>query len=63
MELSKEWYQRRALIDIIQGAGRVVRSKEDWGNTYILDESFRHLFNLAHDTIPDWWKDAYRVAE
>ncbi len=61
MELSKEWYQRRAMIDIIQGAGRVVRSKDDWGNTYILDESFRYLFMNAQDSVPKWWKDAYRV--
>ena len=62
MEMSKEWYQRRALIDIIQGAGRVVRSEDDWGNTYILDESFRYLFQQGHDSVPGWWKDAYRVA-
>ncbi len=61
MELSKEWYQRRALIDVIQGAGRIVRSQEDWGNTYILDESFRFLFQQGQDSVPKWWKDAYRV--
>ena len=61
MNLSKEWYNRRAMIDIIQGAGRVVRSSEDWGNTYILDESFRYLFMQTQDSVPQWWKDAYRV--
>ena len=61
MELSKEWYQRRALIDIIQGSGRIVRSTEDWGNTYILDASFRYLFQQVHESVPTWWKDAYRV--
>jgi len=62
LDLSKEWYQRRALIDIIQGSGRVVRSVDDWGNTYILDESFRYLFMQGQDSVPKWWKDAYRVA-
>jgi Rad3-related DNA helicase len=61
MNMSKEWYNRRAMIDIIQGAGRVVRSEEDWGNTYILDESFRYLFQQSQDSVPKWWKDAYRV--
>jgi Rad3-related DNA helicase len=61
LNLSKEWYNRRAMIDIIQGAGRIVRSKEDWGNTYILDESFRYLFMQVQDSVPQWWKDAYRV--
>ena len=62
MNQSQEWYQRRALIDIIQGAGRVVRSKNDWGNTYILDQSFGYLFNRTQDFVPKWWKDAYKVA-
>jgi Rad3-related DNA helicase len=61
MNMSKEWYNRRAMIDIIQGAGRVVRSADDWGNTYILDESFRYLFQQSQDSVPQWWKDAYRV--
>ena len=61
MNISKEWYNRRAMIDIIQGAGRIVRSAEDWGNTYILDESFRYLFQQSQDSVPDWWKTAYRV--
>ena len=61
MQLSKEWYNRRTVINIIQGAGRIVRSKEDWGNTYILDTSWQYLYNQTQDHIPQWWKDAYRV--
>lgn len=59
MELSVEWYQRMALTDIIQGGGRVVRSKEDWGYTYILDESWARLFQSTHRMIPKWYRDAY----
>lgn len=61
MQMSNEWYQRRALVDIIQGGGRVVRSKEDWGVVYILDESWGFLYSQAHNKIPQWWKDAYVV--
>lgn len=61
MEMSQEWYQRRALIDVIQGAGRVVRSTDDWGNTYILDASWAYLYRSTSKYIPDWWKDAYLV--
>jgi len=60
MQMSKEWYQRRALIDIIQGGGRVVRSKDDWGVVYILDESWGYLYNQTRNRIPQWWKDAYK---
>jgi Rad3-related DNA helicase len=63
MEMSQEWYQRRALIDVIQGAGRVVRSKEDWGHTFILDASWAYLYKSTSRHIPDWWKDGYLVAD
>jgi Rad3-related DNA helicase len=59
MTLSNEWYQRQAMIAIIQGGGRVVRSKEDWGVTYILDSSFGFLYSKMHNKIPKWWKQAY----
>lgn len=58
MELSNEWYQRQALINIIQGAGRVVRTETDWGNTYILDASFSFLLYRMGKKLPTWWKEA-----
>ena len=61
MELSDEWYQRQAMINIIQGGGRVVRTPDDWGNTYILDESFNFLWYKFNHKVPMWWKDAYSV--
>jgi len=61
LEMSQSWYQRRALIDIIQGGGRIVRSKEDTGNVYILDESWRFLYSQTASMVPQWWKDSYRV--
>lgn len=59
MTISNEWYQRRAIIDIIQGCGRIVRTPDDEGTTYILDESFGYLYNQNKKIIPQWWKDAY----
>lgn len=59
MDLSSEWYQRQAMIQIIQGGGRIVRSKDDWGNVYILDGSFGYLYNQLVHNVPRWWKDAY----
>ncbi len=61
MELSTEWYQRQALINIIQGGGRVVRSKDDWGKVYILDASFGYLFKMTCHQIPKWWREAYQT--
>ncbi len=60
-DMSKEWYQRRALIEVIQGGGRIVRSDEDWGNVYILDASWAFLYSQSKQFVPDWWNDAYLV--
>ena len=62
-DLSNEWYQRQAMISIIQGGGRIVRSKEDWGVTYILDESFNYLWSQFKRLTPDWWKDAFYLPQ
>jgi len=57
-ELSREWYTRQAMIAIIQGSGRVVRSHTDWGYTYILDESFGGLLKMYNKNTPKWFKDS-----
>lgn len=58
MELSKAWYNRQAAIGVIQGGGRVVRANDDWGNVYILDESFANLLKMMKDKLPKWWTDS-----
>jgi Rad3-related DNA helicase len=59
LDMSDEWYQRQAMTAIIQGGGRVVRSAEDWGNVYILDESFNFLWYKFKKLTPNWWKEAF----
>lgn len=59
LQLSNEWYQRQAVIDIIQGGGRVVRSKDDWGVVYILDQSWSYLYSQTYSMLPKWWLKAY----
>jgi len=61
-DLSNEWYARQAFINIMQGAGRVTRSKEDYGNTYILDASFGYLYSTMFKYVPHWWRDGYMEA-
>jgi Rad3-related DNA helicase len=61
MSLSDNWYAKQALIAIIQGGGRVVRSPDDWGHVYILDKSWDSLYNRYSYMIPKWWKDSYLV--
>lgn len=60
MELSGEWYKRQALISIIQGGGRVVRSPTDKGTVYILDSGWLPLYDVIKTSVPNWWKEAYQ---
>lgn len=61
MQISKDWYNRQTITGIIQGCGRVVRAKDDWGQVYILDESFAYLYKQTVKIIPQWWKDGLIV--
>ena len=45
MSAFPDWYDWKTGIAIQQGAGRSVRSKDDWAVTYILDACFRSLIN------------------
>ncbi len=57
-EISQKWYMLQAMKTIIQSSGRVVRSKSDWGVTYILDDSFTALYNRMKMYTPLWWVDS-----
>jgi Rad3-related DNA helicase len=58
-EISQKWYMLQAMKSVIQASGRVVRNREDWGTTYILDESFSSLYSRMKKYIPEWWNDAF----
>jgi Rad3-related DNA helicase len=51
------WYYRAALRTVIQACGRVVRSPEDYGATYLADDSLLDLFDRARTDMPDWFED------
>lgn len=58
MALDKGWYEWTALKDCLQAYGRICRSPEDYGVTYILDASFKRLLN--NKALPAWFKLAYK---
>jgi Rad3-related DNA helicase len=51
------WYYRTALRTVIQACGRVVRSPDDYGATYLADSSLLDLFGRARVDMPDWFAD------
>lgn len=60
-QLSSDWYSRQAMIAMIQGGGRIVRSKDDWGHVYILDESFGNLLKYSKRFLPKWFTESIEV--
>jgi ATP-dependent DNA helicase DinG len=57
-DISNEWYRRQAMINVIQGSGRVNRAADDWGYTYILDESFGSLYKSMLGKLPKWFVES-----
>ena len=55
------WYHRAALRTVIQGCGRVVRSPDDHGATYLADSSLLDLFDRASADVPPWFADQVRA--
>jgi len=51
------WYFRSALRTIIQACGRLVRSPEDHGSTYLADSSLLDVFDRATGDTPEWFRD------
>jgi len=53
------WARYQAIKNIVQAYGRVVRAEDDWGVTYIIDESFGHLFRYKKQ-FPKWFVEAVK---
>ena len=60
-EQNPEWYIWEALKYLIQACGRVVRAPDDYGETYILDSTFRRLYNEGKHLAPQWWLDGIQM--
>lgn len=58
-----DWYQRKAILALVQSCGRSVRGVNDWANTYILDSNFLRLIRDSHDIFPDWFTESLEIVE
>ncbi len=52
------YYGWLTALKLVQSYGRIVRSKEDWGYTYIVDSGFGFFFSKHGRMIPGWVKEA-----
>jgi ATP-dependent DNA helicase DinG len=57
-DLDQGWYDLHTIMTVVQSAGRVCRSADDWGVTYVLDEDFKALYDKRKDMFPKWFKEA-----
>jgi ATP-dependent DNA helicase DinG len=55
----QEWYDLQAVMSTIQALGRVCRSEEDWGHSYLLDSDFVGLFDKCRHMFPKWLTEAF----
>jgi Rad3-related DNA helicase len=55
-KFGRRFYDASALNTVVQAAGRIVRTPEDRGPTYILDANFWPLYKRAHS--PQFFKEA-----
>lgn len=58
MKLSGEYYDWRTATKLIQSYGRIYRSSQDHGITYVLDKDFRRFIDRIHHMVPSWFHDA-----
>ena len=52
------WYEEKTINKLIQSTGRHVRSEDEIGITYILDESFKWFYNRNKFRFPKWWTES-----
>jgi len=59
----KSWVVRQAVTTLVQMAGRVVRAKDDLGETIITDDSWKWLWSRYRPYFPKWFRSAYREVQ
>lgn len=57
-ETHPERYAWQAIQQVVQAAGRICRGPDDFGSTFILDRSFRRLYNQQGILFPEYFKQA-----
>mgnify|MGYP001161513330 CR=1 FL=1 len=55
------WYKAKCIQDIIQGAGRGMRNKDDWCRTYVWDKLALDLLTRNPSLFPMWFREAVEI--
>lgn len=57
-DLDPDWYTWECAKTTVQAAGRICRTPEDTGITYILDSSFNRLYRNGKHLLPEYFLEA-----
>ena len=60
MKTNSKWYNWKTVVDFIQMIGRSIRSKDDYADTYILDDSFSDVLKYNSHLIPRYITNAIK---
>jgi len=60
VEVDRRYYTWITALKLVQSYGRSIRSKDDYADTYIIDESIYYFMKQANKMLPDWFKEAVR---
>jgi Rad3-related DNA helicase len=61
LDMNPGWYRWKAILNILQGIGRSIRSEDDWAVTYILDASLSDLIRQHPKAFPPEFMKRIRV--
>ena len=56
--IGQKWYSCSMLLDVVQMTGRIVRSKDDHGKSYIGDKQVFKALSDNISAVPKWWVEA-----
>ena len=62
-EIDPEFYAWETVKTLMQACGRIVRSPTDYGITYIIDSTFKRLYNNNTYLFPKWFQASVRFLD
>lgn len=57
-EADRGWYDWRTCLSVVQAYGRVVRARDDYAVTYLLDADFPGFLRRQRQRLPSWFLEA-----
>lgn len=59
-DIDERWYALEVIKTLVQACGRICRSDDDYGVTYITDSDFEMVYRRHEKSFPAWWTEAVK---